>query len=285
MSSKSNYTDLKMSLKEKKLKEYRNRVNSLSNSPRKPTDLKIVEKRRCVSESNASMNGIASLGTSNTSNSSSPIPTNPQSPSWDLAKLAHDSESLAQSVAKELQKAESLKNGGLVAWIRKWSRKKQIGKVIAMFEDLLPKLQNTEEEVKLWLTALAEKKEATLVESATMLKDMETSIGVYESYVDFYDELINDCLKISLDVSRELSDLRIAGSLNEVYTSHMLAYGYDKHPLEVLSTQNRALYLVVLIALDSFTLLHSTIHCVHLVIHSSIFSFDFTLLTHIHYVT
>lgn len=285
MSSKSNYTDLKMSLKEKKLKEYRNRVNSLSNSPRKPNDLKIVEKRRCVSESNASMNGIASLGTSNTSNSSSPIPTNPQSPSWDLAKLAHDSESLALSVAKELQKAESLKNGGLVAWIRKWSRKKQIGKVIAMFEDLLPKLQNTEEEVKLWLTALAEKKEATLVESATMLKDMETSIGVYESYVDFYDELINDCLKISLDVSRELSDLRIAGSLNEVYTAHMLAYGYDNYPLELLSTQNRALYLVVLIALNSSTLLHSTIHCVHLVFHSSIFSSNITLLPHISYVT
>lgn len=247
MSSKSNYTDLKMSLKEKKLKEYRNRVNSLSNSPRKPNDLKIVEKRRCVSESNASMNGIASLGTSNTSNSSSPIPTNPQSPSWDLAKLAHDSESLAQSVAKELQKSESLKNGGLVAWIRKWSRKKQIGKVIAMFEDLLPKLQNTEEEVKLWLTALAEKKEATLVESATMLKDMETSIGVYESYVDFYDELINDCLKISLDVSRELSDLRIAGSLNEVFTALLLAYGYVKHLLEFSSAHNGVLCLVVLI--------------------------------------
>jgi hypothetical protein len=215
MSSKSNYTDLKMSQKEKKLKDYRNRVNSLSNSPRKPCDLSIVEKRRCVSESNASMNGIASLGATN---SPSPTPSNPQSPSWDLAKLAHDSESLAQSVAKELQKAESLKNGGLVAWIRKWSRKKQIGKVMAMFEELLPKLQNTEEEVRLWLTALAEKKEATLMESTTMLKDMETSIGVYESYVDFYDELINDCLKISLDVSRELSDLRIAGSLNEVKT-------------------------------------------------------------------
>jgi hypothetical protein len=68
----------------------------------------------------------------------------------------------------------------------------------------------------LWLEAIHEKKESTLLESTNMLKDMEDSIIVYESYVDFYDELINDCLKISLDVSRELTDLRIAGAFNEV---------------------------------------------------------------------
>jgi hypothetical protein len=215
MSSKSNYNDLKMSLAEKKLKDYRNRVNSLSNIPRSEETSVSGEKRRCVSESNASVNGIASLASLNCPTTT--VPSIPLSPTWDLVKLAHDSDFLALSAAKEMKKFDTSKNGGLVAWIRKWSRKKQIGKVVAMFDDLLPKLQNTEEEVLLWLTALSEKKESTLVESSNMLKDMETSIGVYESYVDFYDELINDCLKISLDVSRELSDLRIAGAFNEVY--------------------------------------------------------------------
>jgi hypothetical protein len=214
MSSKSNYNELKMSLAEKKLKDYRNRVNSLSNIPRSTEASISGEKRRCVSESNASVNGIASLASLNCPTSN--VPSIPLSPTWDLVKLAHDSDFLVQSAAKEMKKFDSSKNGGLVAWIRKWSRKKQIGKVVAMFDDLLPKLQNTEEEVLLWLTALSEKKESTLVESSNMLKDMESSIGVYESYVDFYDELINDCLKISLDVSRELSDLRIAGAFNEV---------------------------------------------------------------------
>ena len=217
MSSKSNYTDMKMSQSEKKLKDFRIRVNSLSSIPKSATASAsgsvTGEKRRCVSESNASVNGIAGLASLHSSNHVSSIP---MSPNWDLVKLAHESESLAQCAAKEIKKSEFNKNGGLIAWIRKWSRKKQIGKVIAMFDDLLPRLKTTEEEVFLWLTALAEKKESTLLESSNMLKDMEASIGIYESYVDFYDELINDCLKISLEVSRELSDLRIAGAFNEV---------------------------------------------------------------------
>jgi hypothetical protein len=35
----------------------------------------------------------------------------------------------------------------------------------------------------LWLVAIHEKKEITLLESTNMLKDMEESIIVYESYV------------------------------------------------------------------------------------------------------
>ena len=217
MSSINSY--IKSPANEKKLENYRNRVNSLSNIPRTPDNSITNEKRRSVSESNASVNRPVSARSpsaspGNRSVDSIPLPT--LSPIWDLAKLAHDSESLATSAAKEIRKSDPTKNGGVVAWIRKWSRKKQIGKVYAMFEALLPKLKTTEEEVILWLTAVSEKKESTLLESSNMLKAMETSINVYESYIDFYDELINDCLKISLDVSRELSDLRIAGAFNEV---------------------------------------------------------------------
>ena len=206
------FNGLKTPLNEKKLKDYRNRVNSLSNIPRTP-DNNLNEKRRSVSESNASVSSFQNMLSSSSSGN---VPQAPLSPSWDLVKLAHDSENLALSAAKEIKKSDYNKNGGLVAWIRKWSRKKQLSKVYAMFETLLPKLKTTEEEVLLWLTAVSEKKESTLLESSTMLSAMESSISVYESYVDFYDELINDCLKISLDVSRELSDLRIAGAFNEV---------------------------------------------------------------------
>ena len=240
MSSISTY--VKSPANEKKLENYRNRVNSLSNIPRSPDGSVNGEKKRSVSESNASITRVVSA----IHRSASPgpgsrsfdlTPSSTLSPEWDLAKLAHDSESLATSAAKEIRKSDPLKNGGLVAWIRKWSRKKQLVKVYAMFEALLPKLKTTEEEVMIWLTAVSEKKESTLLESSNMLKAMETSIHVYESYVDFYDELINDCLKISLDVSRELSDLRIAGAFNEVIKYRILLsllYHLDHYGLILL---------------------------------------------------
>jgi len=35
-----------------------------------------------------------------------------------------------------------------------------------------------------------------------MMSEMEASIDLCDSYVDYYDELINDCLKISFEVGR-----------------------------------------------------------------------------------
>lgn len=216
--STGTFHNLKSPASEKKLKDYRIRVNSLSVIPRTPEiPINPNDKRRSVSESAGFISSSTFGGNRSVSTTQAPL-----SPIWDLTKLAHDSESLATSAAKEIKKSDSLKNGGLVAWIRKWNRKKQVGKVYAMFETLLPKLKRTEEEVFLWLTAVSEKKDAILLESSNMLKDMESSIILYESYVDFYDEIINECLKISLNVSRELSDLRIAGAFNEVHLFYIL---------------------------------------------------------------
>ena len=39
--------------------------------------------------------------------------------------------------------------------------------------------------------------------------------ALYESYIDCYDEIINETLKISFEITKEISDLRIAESFNE----------------------------------------------------------------------
>ena len=49
-----------------------------------------------------------------------------------------------------------------------------------------------------------------------MMNDMESSIQLYESHIDYYDELINDCRQISFDATKEITDIKNAISFNEV---------------------------------------------------------------------
>jgi hypothetical protein len=49
-----------------------------------------------------------------------------------------------------------------------------------------------------------------------MLQDMEASIQLYESHLDFYDELINDCRQITYDATKEITDLKNSMAFNEV---------------------------------------------------------------------
>lgn len=133
MSSKNNENGLQSPINQKKLKDYRNRVNSLA-CVTPENRAKVIEKKRCQSESSANI-------IQNDTNTPYSTPT------WDLAKLANESETLALTAAKEIKKNNALKNGGLFSWVRKLTGKKQLGKTWMMFEALLPKLRQTEEEV------------------------------------------------------------------------------------------------------------------------------------------
>jgi hypothetical protein len=133
MSSNDDVKGLQSPTNQSKLREYRNRVNSLQSAAVTPQNgLKIPEKKRCQSESSA------------ITDSRTPFST----PTWDLVKLAQESEILAQTAAKEIKKNNALKNGGLLSWMRKLTGKTPLSRTWMMFEALLPKLKQTEEEVQ-----------------------------------------------------------------------------------------------------------------------------------------
>ena len=50
-------------------------------------------------------------------------------------------------------------------------------------------------------------------------------LALYESYIDCYDEIINETLKISFEITKEISDLRIAESFNEA----LVCRCYDRY--------------------------------------------------------
>jgi hypothetical protein len=136
MDSNDDVSGLQSPINQSKLKDYRNRVNSLQSSPDTPQNrLKIPEKKRSQSDSSA-------LTSSNDTHT--PFTT----PTWDLAKLAQESETLALTAAKEIKKNNSLKNGGVLSWMRKLTGKTPLSRTWLMFEALLPKLKKTEEEVQ-----------------------------------------------------------------------------------------------------------------------------------------
>lgn len=138
------------------------------------------------------------------------------SPKCSLPSLEKETEEVETAIEKEVRKSENGKSGGIISWIRRIGRRKSGSKTQASLDALVLKLQLTMEDVDLWLAALEEREGLTKQHSTTLLQDMESSADLYESYVDYYDELINEGLKINYEVSKEISDLRITAALNEV---------------------------------------------------------------------
>jgi hypothetical protein len=138
------------------------------------------------------------------------------SPKCSLPSLEKETEEVETAIEKEVRKADNGKSGGLISWIRKLGRRKPGSKTQSSLDVLTQKLEHAKEDVDLWLAALEEREDLTKKNSFALLEDMESSVDLYESYVDYYDELINEGLKINFEVSKEISDLRITGALNEV---------------------------------------------------------------------
>ena len=145
----------------------------------------------------------------------------PRAPQWDVSMLTLETEAFETTAANDIAKLESSNSGvgGIISWIKKLTRSSNDSnsnsKAMMIAESLLPTLQTTEAEMRLWLMAISERKELTIQHTTTMMGEMEVSIDLCDSYVDYYDEMINECLKISFEVTKEISDLRIAGSFNE----------------------------------------------------------------------
>ncbi len=138
-----------------------------------------------------------------------------QSP-FDIAMLEKDSEKLARKAAKRITKNHSSQSESFVEKFISWHRKKKVDKIKTSLESLFPKLKNSEQAVKHWLSSVSEKKEIAWLNGNALLYDLESQVSVYQKHLDFLDEVINDIRQIDYDILREVSELKIAFAFNQV---------------------------------------------------------------------
>ena len=83
-----------------------------------------------------------------------------------------------------------------------------------MFDDLLPRLNATKDDILIWLEALSEKKEQAIEQGDHQLVNMQEYIDSQSLRIDSIDELINDCLTINFDLNREMNDINSLSNFN-----------------------------------------------------------------------
>jgi len=107
------------------------------------------------------------------------------------------------------------KSGGFLEWIKKWRGKRKGSKLQALFDSLFPKLQNTTEEVRLWLVAVSEQKANAIQQGLALLQEMDATIDTHQEHLDYYDELTNDCLSLSYSMSKAMLEIKASMDFNE----------------------------------------------------------------------
>jgi len=63
---------------------------------------------------------------------------------------------------------------------------------------------------------VSDKKEIVWQNGNIMLHDMESQIDVYQSHLDFVDDVINDIKQLDYDVFKEINDIKAAFAFSQV---------------------------------------------------------------------
>ena len=201
---------MEMESTEQKLEEYRQRVNSL---------LKSYKETR-LSSSNINLE-------STPYSNSSPIPPTQLRlgpPNIDLVSLSQESDQLVSKATMKLRKLESsLGKLGPLKWLKQWRIKRKAEVISTDIDNFLPKLREAKENTNLWIDVLKEQKLIAFTTAQSLSEDIKNSISKYETLLDFYDELSNDCRQINFDVSQIVSELLISICFNSDVLS--MTYG------------------------------------------------------------
>ena len=141
-------------------------------------------------------------------------------PTFDIKTLEIQGEELATKAAKKIRKATAFPERlGLLSWIRKWRKKGSLHKISSMFDDLIPRLNGTKDNIIQWLEAISEKKEQAIEQGDMRISDMNEYIDHQNAIIDSIDELINDCLTINYDLTREMADINAISIFNSEIVS------------------------------------------------------------------
>lgn len=129
--------------------------------------------------------------------------------------LEKDTKMLTKKAKKRLPNTFNGRSDSMIEKFVGWTRRKKTTKIQAMLNSLFPKLKHSEEEIKVWAKSVNEKKEAASVFGKVLLNDIEHQITLYQSHMEFLDEIINDIRQLDYDVVREISELKVALHFNQ----------------------------------------------------------------------
>ena len=180
---------------EDKIEEYRQRVNSLLKSYKDKHD---------------------PINNYDSSNISVTTPVTAQGPpNLDIESLSQESDQLIAKASLKIRKLKSnLGQIGPLKWLKLWRQKRKAELINTELESLIPKLKDAKEDATLWLNTLKEQRSSAYLNGHTLIEEMKNSINRYESLLDFYDELSNDCRQINFNVSQIVSELLISICFN-----------------------------------------------------------------------
>jgi hypothetical protein len=133
----------------------------------------------------------------------------------DITELEKDTELLARKAKKRLVGGFNGRSENMIEKLIGWARRKKTVKIQTMLNSLFPKLKHSEEEIKSWASSVREKKEAAAIFGNVLLFDLDHQISLFQSHMEFLDEVINDVRQLDYDVVREISELKVALHFNQ----------------------------------------------------------------------
>ena len=128
-------------------------------------------------------------------------------PTWDIITIEYESNILIKKGLIRLKKLQSTFELSLLHIIKKWRRIRKAERVSAELDSLINKLNSISNEMYTYLTILYDEKSIVLNLSHTTMIRIQNTIIKYESKLDFYDDLNNDCRQINFDIRHASNDL------------------------------------------------------------------------------
>lgn len=134
-----------------------------------------------------------------------------------INELEKENDLLTKKAHKRLTRKNRNTNEpkGFINKVFRWHRKRKLGKIKLLLNSLFPKLTESENVASKWLREVSDKKEIVWQNGNVMLHDMESQIDVYQTHLDFVDDVINDIKQLDYDVFKEINDIKAAFAFSQ----------------------------------------------------------------------
>ena len=105
-------------------------------------------------------------------------------------------------------------------WLHRWRGQSKEKALKSLLSALYPKLQQAVTETTAWLEQRARHKEAQLQDAQSKQRLLDEAIEAEQRALDCFDDLVNDCLSLSYDMTKSMRDLRAVMDFNEEVLSN-----------------------------------------------------------------
>ena len=125
-------------------------------------------------------------------------------PVLDLSSLDSDCKFLIQKLGKiSAWKKKYSESESVVSWLRDWKLRRKEEKAILLYESILPKLKQAENDLKLWLETISTKKWKLYKEAIEMMDHMLKYFTDVDRKTDTLDNILDEARVINVSLVRE----------------------------------------------------------------------------------